>query len=167
VQKCSNFVIWWVALQGDEGGKKMGRINYLVKVILILSVLAILVCAQLRGKAEEYYRGYVAQMFHTSSFEIERVRPDKVFTPNGDGWNDYFEIQYRNPYDASVDGKIYDLKGRLVADMEKDESKEPPRLIWDGNDLNGNPVIGGIYIYQIEVSGPENRVIKGTIILVR
>ncbi len=142
----------------------MIKINYLVKVILGLSALFILECAQLGGRTEEYYRGYVYGKFGATSFEI-KVRPDKIFTPNGDGWNDYLEIRYENPYDALVKGKIYDIKGRLVAKMERDESKE--RLIWDGNDLNDNPVTGGLYIYQVEVSGPENKVIKGTIILVR
>jgi len=145
----------------------MIKINYLVKVILGLSALFILECAQLGGRTEEYYRGYVQGKFDAISFEIEEVRPDKIFTPNGDGWNDYFEIQYDNPYDALVSGKIYDIKGRLVANMEKDEKNGTERLIWDGNGLTNNPVTGGLYIYQVEVSGPENKVIKGTIILVR
>lgn len=145
----------------------MIKINYLVKVILVSSVLFILECAQLGGRTEEYYRGYVQGKFDAISFEIEEVRPDKIFTPNGDGWNDYLEIQYDNPYDALVKGKIYDLKGRLVADMKKDEREGIDRLIWDGNGLNDNPVTGGLYIYQVEVSGSENKVIKGIIILVR
>ena len=145
----------------------MIKVNYLVKVILVSSVLFILECAQLGGRTEEYYTGYVEGKFSATSFEIEEVRPDKIFTPNGDGWNDYFEIQYDNPYDALVSGKIYDIKGRLVADMKKDEREGIDRLIWDGNGLNDNPVTGGLYIYQVEVSGPENKVIKGTIILVR
>lgn len=142
----------------------MIKINYLVKIILASSVLFILECAQLGGRTEEYYRGYVDGKFGASSFEI-KVRPDKIFTPNGDGWNDYVEIQYDNPYDALVNGKIYDIKGRLVARMAKEESKE--RLTWDGKDINNNPVVGGLYIYQVEVSGPENKVIKGIIVLVR
>jgi len=145
----------------------MIKVNYLVKVILVSSVLFILECAQLGGRTEEYYTGYVEGKFSATSFEIEEVHPDKIFTPNGDGWNDYFEIQYDNPYDALVSGKIYDIKGRLVADMKKDEREGIDRLIWDGNGLNDNPVTGGLYIYQVEVSGPENKVIKGTIILVR
>jgi len=143
----------------------MIKINYLVKVILVSSILFILECAQLGGRTEEYYRGYVDGKFDASSFEIVDVRPDKIFTPNGDGWNDYLEIQYDNPYDALVSGRIYDIKGRLVARMVREESKE--RLTWDGNDLNNNPVVGGLYIYQVEVSGPENKLIKGIIILVR
>jgi len=154
------------ALLGRKGAK-MAKINYLVKIILVFFGLSILECTQLGGRTQEYYRGYVGQMFRAPSFEIEKVRPDKVFTPNGDGWNDYLQIQYTNPYDASVNGKIYDIKGRLVANMKKDENGVILRLIWNGNDLNDNPVTGGLYIYQVEVSGPENKVIKGIIILVR
>jgi len=142
----------------------MRKIKYSIKVILVSSVLFILECAKLGGRTEGDYRGYIDGKFGASSFEI-KVRPDKIFTPNGDGWNDYLEIQYDNPYDALVSGKIYDIKGRLVARMAKEESKE--RLTWDGNDLNNNPVVGGLYIYQVEVSGPENKVIKGIIVLVR
>jgi len=151
----------------SKRGEKMIKINYLVKVILVSSVLFILECVQLRGRTEEYYRGYVDGKFDASSFEIEEVRPDKIFTPNGDSWNDYLEIRYDNPYDALVNGKIYDIKGRLVANMKKEEKGEICRLIWDGKDINNDPVTGGLYIYQVEVSGPENRIIKGTIILVR
>ena len=145
----------------------MAKINYLVKIILVFFGLSILECTQLGGRTQEYYRGYADGKFGATSFEITRIRPDKIFTPNGDGWNDYFEIQYDNPYDASVNGKIYDIKGRLVANMKKDENGVILRLIWNGNDLNDNPVTGGLYIYQVEVSGPENKVIKGIIILVR
>ena len=160
----------------DQKGAKMAKINYLAKTIFIAFVFIILECTHLGGRMDDYSDGVrlgwkqgkeysIHKSFYSKSFEIEEVRPDKIFTPNGDGWNDYLEIQYYNPYDALVKGKIYDIKGRLVANMEKDEDKW--RLIWDGNDLNDNPVTGGLYIYQIEVSGPENKVIKGTIILVK
>jgi gliding motility-associated-like protein len=156
----------------------MAKINYLVKIIFISSVFIILESTQLGGgmgdysdvvrlgwKQEKEYS--MDNSFYSESFGITSIRPDKVFTPNGDGWNDYLEIQYTNPYDALVKGKIYDIKGRLVANMKKDENGLTPRLIWNGNDLNNNLVTGGLYIYQVEVSGPENKVIKGTIILVR
>ncbi len=154
----------------------MRRTNYLIKVILILSAFFLLECTQLGGGIGEYSdvsglewkrveEHSIESPFHSESFQIVGVRPDRIFTPNGDSWNDYFEILYYNPYDALVSGKIYDIKGRLVAKMEREESKE--RLTWDGNDLSNNPVTGGLYIYQVEVSGPENKLIKGIIILVR
>lgn len=154
----------------------MAKINYSVKIIFISSVFIILECAQLGGRMDDYSGGVSAgwkqekeysidKSFYSESFEVKDVRPDKVFSPNGDGWNDYFEIQYTNPYDALVSGKIYDLGGRLVANMIKDEDKE--RLLWNGNDLNDNPATSGLYIYEVEVSGLENKVIKGTVILVK
>jgi len=181
----------------DQKGAKMAKINHSVKIIFISSVFIILECTQLGGRIDEYSdvvrlewkqerhseecptrkKEYsigtlksarpIDNSFYSESFNITRILPDKIFTPNGDGWNDYLEIQYDNPYDALVKGKIYDIKGRLVADMKKDEREGIDRLIWDGNGLNDNPVTGGLYIYQVEVSGPENKVIKGTIILVK
>ncbi|MCS7150811.1 MAG: gliding motility-associated C-terminal domain-containing protein, partial [Endomicrobia bacterium] len=100
-----------------------------------------------------------------SSFEIIATQPDKIFTPNNDGWNDFFEIIYDNPKNATVVGRIYDLKGRFIADMKKGSIDNA--LVWDGKDFNGNPQLGGIYIYQIEVSGSERKVITGTCIIAR
>jgi gliding motility-associated-like protein len=156
----------------------MAKINYLIKIIFISSVFIILECTQLGGGIGEYSdvirlqwkqgRGHsIENSFDSESFQIVGVRPDRIFTPNGDGWNDYFEIRYDNPYDALVSGKIYDTKGRLVANMKKDEREGIERQIWDGNDDNSESLPGGVYIYQVEVSGPENKVIKGIIILVR
>ncbi|MBA7479702.1 hypothetical protein ES707_15138 [subsurface metagenome] len=107
----------------------------------------------------------IKESLRASSFVIEGIQPDKIFTPNGDGWNDYFEIQYANPKDGSVNGKIYDLRGALVAGMEKGANDDTLR--WDGKDANGNPAPGGVYIYQIEVTGPENKVINGTVVVAR
>jgi len=40
-------------------------------------------------------------------------------------------------------------------------------LKWAGNDSNGNPAPMGVYIYQIEVTGPENKIISGVIVLIK
>jgi len=52
-----------------------------------------------------------------------------------------------------------------VAGMEKGANEET--LKWDGKDASGNPAPGGVYIYQIEVTGPENKVINGTVVVAR
>jgi len=103
--------------------------------------------------------------FGATSFGIESIQPDKIFTPNGDGWNDYLEIHYANPRDAFVNGKIYDLRGALIAEMEKRSGAET--LIWNGKDTDGHTVPGGVYIYQIEVVGAENKIINGTVVVAR
>jgi gliding motility-associated-like protein len=116
-------------------------------------------------KSKRIGKYMIKESLRASSFVIESIQPDKTFTPNNDGWNDYFEIQYANPKDGNVSGKIYDLKGALVAGMEKGANEET--LKWDGKDANGNPAPGGVYIYQIEVTGPENKVINGTVVVAR
>ena len=116
-------------------------------------------------KSKRIGKYMIKESLRASSFVIESIQPDKIFTPNGDGWNDYFEITYANPKDGNVSGKIYDLKGALVAGMEKGASDYT--LKWDGKDTNGNPAPGGVYIYQIEVTGPENKVINGTVVVAR
>ncbi|MDH5174014.1 MAG: gliding motility-associated C-terminal domain-containing protein, partial [Elusimicrobiota bacterium] len=116
-------------------------------------------------KSKRIGKYMIKESLRASSFVIESIQPDKIFTPNGDGWNDYFEIQYANPKDGNVSGKIYDLKGALVAGMEKGANEDT--LKWDGRDTSGNPAPGGVYIYQIEVTGPENKVINGTVVVAR
>jgi len=131
---------------------------------------------KLGGEVDEYFhlvsvnskrigKYMIKVSFSASSFGIESIQPDKIFTPNRDGWNDYLEIHYANPRDAFVSGKIYDVRGALIAEMEKRASEEI--LIWDGKDTNGNVVAGGVYIYQIEVVGAENKVINGTVVVAR
>jgi gliding motility-associated-like protein len=131
---------------------------------------------KLGGEVDEYFHlvsvmskrigKYMIRIsFRGSSFGIESIQPDKIFTPNGDGWNDYIEIHYANPKDAFVNGKIYDVRGALIAEMEKRAGEET--LIWDGKDTNGDTVVGGVYIYEIQVVGAENKVINGTVVVAR
>ncbi len=120
---------------------------------------------QVSIKSKRIGKYMIKESLRGNSFVIESIQPDKIFTPNGDGWNDYFEIQYANPKDGNVSGRIYDLRGALVAGMEKGASEET--LKWDGKDASGNPAPGGVYIYQIEVTGPENKVINGTVVVAR
>jgi len=131
---------------------------------------------KLGGKVDKYFhlvsikskrigKYMIKESLQATSFAIESIQPDKTFTPNGDGWNDYFEIKYANPRDGSVTGKIYDLKGALVAGMKKGGNEDT--LMWDGKDADGNPAPGGVYIYQLQVIGPENKVINGTVVVAR
>ncbi|MFC2061145.1 gliding motility-associated C-terminal domain-containing protein [Elusimicrobiota bacterium] len=95
--------------------------------------------------------------------------PSKICTPNGDGWNDYFKVTFANPYDSKVKGKIYDIYGALVADMENKGliSSANVSLVWDGKCSDGSIAADGVYIYQIEISGIENKIINGTVVIAR
>jgi len=68
-----------------------------------------------------------------------------VFTPNGDGTNDYFEV--------STDGStVYGFSVFTRTGTRIYHSKSP-RIFWDGNSLDGSELKDGIYYYVIEEEG--------------
>ena len=85
-----------------------------------------------------------------------------VFTPNGDGINEYTTITYDLLYltgQAPVALRIYDLARNQVAELPVAGSGsgrfEHP---WDGRDAQGELLLPGVYILQVEVetdSGAE------------
>jgi gliding motility-associated-like protein len=72
---------------------------------------------------------------------IEVVIPN-VFTPNGDGLNDGFEIKNLDGPDFHL--RIYNRWGTLVFDNENFMKS------WDGH-INGSPASDGAYYYILEV----------------
>lgn len=81
-----------------------------------------------------------------------------VFTPNGDGTNDTWEIKNMNLYpEAQI--LIYDRNGRLVASYKGDEDS------WNGT-YNGNPMPLGTYWYFINLYN-NSEGIKGYFTLIR
>ena len=101
-----------------------------------------------------------AKVFQASGFSIASQNIGKVFTP---GVNPFPKAVYvvNNPEGDKVSGKIYDLKGELVADMKVngDYSASKVTLEWDGAKTRK-----GVYIYHIESGG---KVISGTVIVAK
>ncbi len=95
----------------------------------------------------------------------EYVLPN-VFSPNGDGQNDYF-IPFPYRFVKSIELKIFNRWGQLLF------STEDPDIRWDGrNQENGQPVSEGVYfytcrVYTIRLSGIEPVDLKGFIHLFR
>ena len=58
------------------------------------------------------------------------------------------------PRAASVRLRIYDLAGRLVANVE-DAAYGPGRhdVVWDGTGGSGEAVASGVYVARLEVDG--------------
>ena len=75
-----------------------------------------------------------------------------VFTPNGDGNNDVFEVVSKGNNTVSL--KIFTRAGVLVF------SSEAKRCRWDGLSLNGQEMANGIYYYTAEVLGLSPKVSK-------
>jgi len=72
----------------------------------------------------------------------EIIEVPNVFSPNGDGVNDYFKIRTNGLNLFSL--TVYTRSGVLVYKMES------PNLIWDGRTLSGHEMRPGIYYYVIE-----------------
>lgn len=104
-------------------------------------------------------RYQIRQAIRVGPASMTRVYP-RVFSPNGDGWNDKVVFEFDNPGLATLKGEIFDNKGAKVSDLEPGPNPDAS-LIWDGKS-NGQVVPGGIYIYQIEVGGES---ISGTVVV--
>jgi gliding motility-associated-like protein len=68
-----------------------------------------------------------------------------IFSPNGDGLNDVFEIKFNNTAEVeSVSGQIYDRWGNLLF------SSETNPFQWDGTS-HGSPLNPGVFVYRFMI----------------
>ena len=84
-----------------------------------------------------------------------------VFTPNGDGTNDYFSFdEYAM---TSVEALIYNRWGELVY------SWSSPNQNWDGRGIDGEELPEGVYYYVLNATGEDgySYTKKGSITLLR
>ena len=84
-----------------------------------------------------------------------------IFTPNGDGENDYFYTKGENIQSFFI--QIFDLKGKVVFETDTIDTK------WDGNNANGEPLGQGQYLYFIKATGIDKSDLSrtGSILLKR
>jgi gliding motility-associated-like protein len=98
----------------------------------------------------------------TGGFSADKAGlTNRLITPNGDGKNDTMVFIFDNPQNKKVTGKIFDMRGTLVAAMKPGPVGNS--LIWDAK-AGGQVVPGGVYIYQIE---SEGTVYNGTVAVIR
>lgn len=91
--------------------------------------------------------------------EISILGIPKFFTPNGDGTNDYWNIDGVNQqFNAKATIRIYDRFGKLLKQIT------PLSVGWDGT-YNGYTVLSDDYWYIIELE--DGRIVKGHFSLVR
>ena len=92
-----------------------------------------------------------------------------VFTPNGDGINDEAAIQFtvlKLNQARPVTVRIYDLRGRMVRELEVRELNERTglsgryRSLWDGRDRTGILVAPGIYLCRIKVDAEREESVQ-------
>jgi len=93
-------------------------------------------------------------------------RLPKVFTPNGDAWNNLFEPF---PYTSveSINLNIFDRWGKEVFHTND------PEIDWDGKDQSTNqPCSDGVYFYvcdvfEITLTGIKKRTLQGAVTILR
>src|SRR4051812_30936201 len=100
------------------------------------------------------------------AFTILATKPRRIFTPNGDTFNDVFKICIDNPADSVISlAKVYSLTGAEAGDLREAVSSADPTctnyLFWDGRDTEGRKASGGVYLYKIDV---EQKVFTGSVV---
>ena len=93
-----------------------------------------------------------------------------VFTPNGDGINDYTTISYDLLYltgQAPVALRIYDLARNQVAELPAAGSGSGRFLHpWDGRDTQGALLLPGVYILQVEVETDSGTELSSSVVTI-
>lgn len=92
---------------------------------------------------------------YTETIAIYRpgvIEVPNVFTPNGDGFNDYFDI-----LEKSVNVKF---KKIIVMNQNGVVFESEENMLWDGNDIYGNPLPSGEYQYFISAIDKEGTYIE-------
>ncbi len=107
----------------------------------------------------------VKQVIRAQAFRITQTVPKKIFTPNGDGVWDEFNIIFENPEGLSISGaKVYDLSGAEVGSLVVGTYNSEASLQWDGSRKGGGKAMAGIYIYQFKAG---DKTYNGTVVLAR
>lgn len=92
---------------------------------------------------------------------IVTIEPNSVFTPNGDGYNDFFLVKSFGLKEMDV--KIFNQWGNRVYEITEVNGK------WDGLTENGAEAADGTYFYELKAKGIDDLGYerKGTVLLLR
>ena len=92
---------------------------------------------------------------------IVTIDVNTVFTPNGDGYNDFFEIKTTAIKELKAD--IYNRWGNKVYEIDEVNGK------WDGNTEGGAELPDGTYFFAIEAKGYDDKDYEksGAVLLLR
>lgn len=89
---------------------------------------------------------------------IAEIEVSNIFTPNGDGVNDYFEVTTNGDLSGCVELTIFNRNGAVV------HQSSGGIHTWDGRSSVGKPFPDGVYFYIFTINGKE---FKGTVTLLR
>lgn len=115
--------------------------------------VVMLVASNAGGCRDTAYQTVVINDFYT-------LFVPNSFTPNGDGLNDYFSIAGFGMKTFNIN--IYNRQGAVVY------TSNNSKFEWDGKDKNGNVLMEGNYVYQIDVKDVlnKNHMISGSLLII-
>jgi gliding motility-associated-like protein len=89
------------------------------------------------------------------------IKVPNVFTPNGDGVNDNWQVLYQGI--KTFNAKIYDRWGVYLAELLS------PAAGWDGHTLGGSTCVPGTYFYMIHAEGIDGKIydFQGYMMMIR
>jgi aminopeptidase N len=96
--------------------------------------------------------------FESSTGETPPIPTQFILNQNyPNPFNSTSHIEYGLPEKSYVRLAIYDLMGRELATLVNATRDQGLHAVaWDGTDTQGRPASSGIYLYHIEVTGPES-----------
>jgi len=112
--------------------------------------------------------GYATPTYKNSQFSVIHpadsafLAEPKIFSPDGDGFNDIIKITYKFNNTGNFGSvKIYDLSGRMVKELvNNDLFGNEGFYTWDGMNDNGTLCYSGVYIILAEVINVDGKVKK-------
>lgn len=112
--------------------------------------------------------GYGTPGYINSQFEIEDLSEPKIsftpesFSPNSDGYNDEYQIQYnleKPGYVANI--SIFDATGKFVMKLVNNEILGTNgTIVWNGEDETGKSNNIGIYVVLVEIFNTAGEVFQ-------
>ena len=95
---------------------------------------------------------FVAQRLKHTPTVLQKVRGDRVFSPNGDGRKDALEARFRIKNTDVISVDALDEDDRIVASLVQDRrlrAQTPIAVRWDGRDEGGERAPDGVYRLQV------------------
>lgn len=107
-----------------------------------------------------YEQDYEIQLVDCDPIDLEVFIPN-VFTPNGDGINETFDISIKDG--ILLEGYIFNRWGQIVHTFEKGE------VSWNGSTQRSDYCPDGVYTYliKVEAKGGHNHAYHGFVTIVR
>ena len=104
---------------------------------------------------QDFYQEMVIHLTMMDAVEVsdESNTPSeyKLYPPYPNPFNPYTAIRYNLPEQAMVNINIYDMMGRLVANLVNNTQSAGFKTIkWNATDVKGLNVPAGVYLYKIE-----------------